>query len=172
MAAAYAAGLLSADEAIIAAYYRGRVAKDVNSGGAMMAVGLGAEAAEAYLAGFEGKVVVACHNSPALVTLSGDEDALESVKVKLDADGVFARPVKTNGKAYHSHHMAPVAPRYEKFVRAAKAERIAGTPHHHRQDGVVRHQRRPSQGCAARRGLLESRTCAARCCSTRPSRPS
>ncbi|KAL6861988.1 KR domain-containing protein [Trichoderma novae-zelandiae] len=126
IAAAYAAGLVSADEAIVAAYYRGKVARDVNTGGAMMAVGLGAEAVEQYLAEVKGKVVVACYNSPALVTLSGDGDALELVRVKLDADGVFARPVKTNGKAYHSHHMAPVAEKYEKLVRSTK-EQVKGS---------------------------------------------
>ncbi|KAH6603957.1 polyketide synthase [Trichoderma cornu-damae] len=125
IAASYAAGLVSADEAIVAAYYRGKVAQGVNTGGAMMAVGLGAEAVQKYLADVEGKVVVACYNSPALVTLSGDGDALDIVKAKLDADGVFARPVKTNGKAYHSHHMAPVAERYESLVRATK-EHVKG----------------------------------------------
>ncbi|KAK5999099.1 Reducing polyketide synthase DEP5 [Cladobotryum mycophilum] len=122
MAAAYAAGLVSAEEAIVAAYYRGKVAKEVNTGGAMMAVGLSAEAVEPYLADFEGKVVIACDNSPALVTLSGDQDAIEAVRVKLDSDKIFARPVKTNGKAYHSHHMAPVAEKYKQLVRATKAQ--------------------------------------------------
>ncbi|OIW31083.1 putative polyketide synthase [Coniochaeta ligniaria NRRL 30616] len=119
MAAAYAAGLLSAKQAIVAAYYRGKVVKDVNTGGAMMAVGLGAEAVAPYLADVSDKVVVACHNSPAGVTLSGDADALATVQAKLDAESIFARQVKTNGKAYHSHHMVPVADKYEKLVRAA-----------------------------------------------------
>lgn len=128
MAAAYAAGLLSADEAIISAYYRGTVAKDVKTDGSMAAAGLGAEAVAPYLAGYEGKVVVACHNSPSLVTLSGDTDALKKVQAKLEADNVFVRMVKTNGKAYHSHHMAAVAEKYEARVRAAKAQRDVGEP--------------------------------------------
>jgi acyl transferase domain-containing protein/NADPH:quinone reductase-like Zn-dependent oxidoreductase len=126
IAAAYAAGLIPADEAIIAAYYRGKVAKDVKTAGAMMAVGLGAEAVQPYLADVEGKVVVACCNSPSLVTLSGDADAVEIVKAKLDADSVFARPVKTNGKAYHSHHMAAVSDKYEQLVCAAMDKRKPG----------------------------------------------
>ncbi|KAH8890708.1 KR domain-containing protein [Thozetella sp. PMI_491] len=121
MAAAYAAGLLSAKQAIVAAYYRGKVVKNVNTGGAMMAVGLGAEAVAPYLADISDKVVVACHNSPAGVTLSGDADALATVQAKLDSEAIFARQVKTNGKAYHSHHMAPVADSYERLVRAASA---------------------------------------------------
>lgn len=120
MAAAYAAGLVSATEAITLAFYRGLVTRDVATKGTMMAVGLGASAVIPYLEGFEGKVVIACHNSPAGVTLSGDSEALETVKSKLVNEGIFARIVPTNGKAYHSHHMAPVSDKYESLVRAAR----------------------------------------------------
>ncbi|KAL8921987.1 MAG: hypothetical protein Q9208_005441 [Pyrenodesmia sp. 3 TL-2023] len=120
IAASYAAGHISATEAIIVAYYRGQVVRDINTNGSMLAVGLGAEAVEAYLEGMKDKIVIACHNSPAGVTLSGDADALEVVKVRLDADKIFARAVKTGGKAYHSHHMAPVAAKYEASIRRAK----------------------------------------------------
>lgn len=124
IAAAYAAGLISSEEAITAAYYRGQAVRHVETAGAMMAVGLGAEDVQKYLQGdAKGRVVVACHNSPSGVTVSGDADALDAVKAKLDEDRVFARIVKTNGKAYHSHHMAPVADRYELLLRNAKAER-------------------------------------------------
>ena len=121
IAAAFAAGLISATGAIIAAYYRGKVVSKVNTNGAMMAVGLGAEGVAPFIEDVDGKVVIACHNSPSSVTLSGDADALQSVKEKLDAEKIFARLVKTGGKAYHSHHMKPVAERYEALMRNAKA---------------------------------------------------
>lgn len=121
MAAAYAAGLISAKTAITAAYYRGKVTQDVRTGGAMMAVGLGAEAVEPYLSDLRAKVVVACHNSPSGVTLSGDADALQGLKAKFDAEKIFARSVMTSGKAYHSHYMTPVAEKYEGLFRAARA---------------------------------------------------
>ena len=120
IAASFAAGLISATEAIIVAYYRGKVVRDVNTDGAMMAVGLGAEAVAPFVEEAKGKIVIACHNSPMGVTLSGDATALETVKNKLDAENIFARLVKTNGKAYHSHHMKPVAAKYEALVRQAK----------------------------------------------------
>ncbi|KAH9209743.1 putative polyketide synthase [Leptodontidium sp. 2 PMI_412] len=121
MAAAYAAGLISAREAITLAYYRGVVTSRVESQGAMMAVGLGAEAVKPYIGkDFAEKVVVACHNSPTSATVSGDADAIETLKIKLDAEGVFARILKTNGKAYHSHHMAAVSSDYERLVSDAK----------------------------------------------------
>ncbi|KAK4243208.1 hypothetical protein C7999DRAFT_36471 [Corynascus novoguineensis] len=132
MAAAYAAGLVSAEDAMISAYYRGIVAKEVNTGGAMLAVGLGADAVRPFIAecGVEEKVVVACHNSPALVTLSGDADALGLVQGKLEAASVFNRTVKTGGKAYHSHHMVPVSERFKTLVRDAKRNRRRGVADH------------------------------------------
>lgn len=122
MAAAQAAGLISAQEAIVAAYYRGQVTKSVREGGAMLAVGLGAEASAGHIAaiGAAGKVVVACHNSPTSSTLSGDADKLKELRARLDTEGVFARPVKTGGKAYHSHYMAAVADKYEARFRASR----------------------------------------------------
>ncbi len=122
--AAYAAGLVTFNQAIIAAYFRGKVVSCINSNGAMLAVGLGAEAVQPYLASFEGRVVVACHNSPSLVTLSGDADALDAVKQKLDKDSIFARPVKTGGKAYHSFHMKPAAAIYHDLMHEASSHMI------------------------------------------------
>ncbi|KAJ8117147.1 hypothetical protein ONZ43_g4275 [Nemania bipapillata] len=123
IAAAYAAGLITSTEAIVAAYYRGKVVRSLE-GGAMLAVGLSAEDAEPYVRGHNGKVVVACHNSTAGVTLSGDSDAIEAVRHELEGNGVFARLVKTNGKAYHSYHMSPVAAEYESLVRRAQDANI------------------------------------------------
>ncbi|KAJ5307079.1 hypothetical protein N7508_006094 [Penicillium antarcticum] len=127
IAAAYAAGLVGFNEAIIAAYFRGKTVKDIDTDGAMMAVGLGAEAVQPYLSGYEGQVVVACHNSPALVTLSGDAAAIGAVKGKLDADSVFARVVKTGGKAYHSFHVKPASAVYHKLMHEAASEVEAGS---------------------------------------------
>ncbi|KAK3168679.1 Type I Iterative PKS [Lepraria neglecta] len=120
IAAAFAAGLISASEAIILAYYRGKVVRDINTNGAMLAVGLGVEAIKPYLKEAKDEVVVACHNSPAGVTLSGNADLLETLKKDLIADNVFARSVNTNGKAYHSHHMHSAAAKYEALVGRAR----------------------------------------------------
>ncbi|KAE8156902.1 KR domain-containing protein [Aspergillus tamarii] len=120
IAAAYAAGLISAAEAIVLAYYRGKVVRDINTNGSMLAVGLGAEAVSRYIKEYEGSVVVACHNSPMSVTLSGNTEALEAIQERLTAANIFARIVKTGGKAYHSYHMKPAASKYEALVRRAR----------------------------------------------------
>ncbi|KAH7032589.1 uncharacterized protein B0I36DRAFT_373300 [Microdochium trichocladiopsis] len=124
IAAAYTAGLLTAREAITAAFYRGQVARGVRANGAMLAVGIGAETLkEQYLSSPQMmEVEVACYNSPTSVTLSGDVDAIQAVKGRLDADGVFTRMVSTGGKAYHSRHMADVASKYEELISQARAD--------------------------------------------------
>ncbi|KAL4749621.1 hypothetical protein BDW72DRAFT_194652 [Aspergillus terricola var. indicus] len=121
IAAAFAAGLLTAPEAIILAYYRGKVVKKIETNGAMMAVGLGAEDVEPYLTALEdGGVVIACHNSPSSVTLSGDVDGLAKLQKELTDANIFARMLKTGGKAYHSPHMHPASAPYEALVRQAR----------------------------------------------------
>ncbi|KAI0172251.1 putative polyketide synthase [Hypoxylon sp. FL1284] len=117
--AAYAAGRITAEGAITAAYFRGKVAGSLRSDGAMLAVGLGAESASKYIkqAGVQERVVVACHNSPNSATLSGDHDAIAKLKDVFDAEMVFARVLRTNGRAYHSHHMQEAAAPYLAYLK-------------------------------------------------------
>ncbi|KAL4863050.1 hypothetical protein BDV12DRAFT_189962 [Aspergillus spectabilis] len=117
IAAAYAAGAITADEAIIIAYYRGRTALSASRTGAMAAVGMSRAEAALYL---EDGVVVACDNSPNSITLSGDKGALNTVieQMKSDDKNVFVRLLKTDGMAYHSHNMRELGPEYERNVRS------------------------------------------------------
>ncbi|KAH6657141.1 BcBOA9 protein [Truncatella angustata] len=110
IAAAYAAGAITEEQAILAAYFRGVAVDKLTQQGTMLAVGLGAEEAAPYL---EEGIRIACYNSPQSVTLSGDEDVAAKVQAKLEADGVFVRALKTSGRAYHSHHMKDVGAIYE-----------------------------------------------------------
>ncbi|KAK4062465.1 uncharacterized protein Triagg1_9951 [Trichoderma aggressivum f. europaeum] len=119
IAAAYAAGVLSFEQALGVTYWRGELARTLldqkNSGvvGSMAAGGLGPDEAEKYVANTSsgGRVVVACVNSPQSVTLSGDVDDLDEVIGRLEADGKFARKLKVP-LAYHSHHMLLMASAY------------------------------------------------------------
>ncbi|RFU78519.1 polyketide synthase [Trichoderma arundinaceum] len=119
IAAAFAAGHLSVAEAIVVAYYRGYcVAKAVQKDGAMMAVGLSEEAASEAIHnnGFEGQIRVACVNSPEGTTISGDRVAIDSFYEILNANGTFARKLKTGGQAYHSHHMLAIGDEYQTLL--------------------------------------------------------
>lgn len=98
--AAYVSGALSAGEAIIAAYFRGQAAKSQKRQGAMAAVGMGAEAVRPFLV--DG-VVVACENSSASVTISGDKEAIDAVvqTIAREQPDTFVRHMKVL-QAYHS----------------------------------------------------------------------
>lgn len=121
IAAAYAVGLLTFEEALGVVYYRGELAlkhqKLSRVQGGMLAAGIGPEDAEKYIADAKsGRVVVACVNSPSSVTLSGDLDGIDEVLALLEEDGIFARKLKVP-LAYHSHHMAAMAQDYTESLR-------------------------------------------------------
>ncbi|CAK3779972.1 probable polyketide synthase [Lecanosticta acicola] len=119
--AAYAAGYLSAGDAIRAAYYRGfhsHLAQGTGGKlGKMMAVGMSLEqATESCKEIGAEKLKVAASNSPTSCTLAGDEDVIEDAKKLLDEKGTFARLLAVD-KAYHSHHMLPCAEPYLASLR-------------------------------------------------------
>lgn len=110
------------------AYARGGLASDSNRQlarkGGMMAVGLSAKDSQKYLSRVSnGKVVVACENSPSSITLSGDVCGLDQMEFILRQQNIFARRLKVDA-AWHSHHMEAVAGAYyasmDKKVRPAQ----------------------------------------------------
>lgn len=120
--AAYAAGLVTARYAIIIAYLRGKAIILNKKHGSMLAVGV---MVEEYKSDFQDRfdnVVVACHNSPESITLSGDTGEIMAVKEILEANKVFTRVLVTDGNAYHSPHMIPVGSIYEKEIIQSRLE--------------------------------------------------
>jgi acyl transferase domain-containing protein/NADPH:quinone reductase-like Zn-dependent oxidoreductase len=129
IAAAYAAGALTFESAVAAAYYRGQVIVELqenhpNLRGSMMAVGAGAEALNPMLSELNRQggpqAVVACENSPSSTTLSGDEEAIDRVAAMFEDKGVFNRKLFVN-VAYHSPHMKLLAESYLKKVSHIEA---------------------------------------------------
>lgn len=125
IAATYAAGLLSAQDAMRVAYYRGVHAHlargDTGQSGAMLAVGLGIDDAEVFCMPFAGRLSVAASNAPTSTTLSGDEDTVLRAKSLLEEQGTFARLLKVD-TAYHSPHMLPCAKPYLESLQACKIQ--------------------------------------------------
>jgi acyl transferase domain-containing protein len=116
IAAAYTAGALTHTSALRAAYHRskvGELAKQATSRrGGMLVASLSEADAVRYINRVgKGKLSLACINSPASSTISGDEDGIEALKTILDAEFVTARVLAVD-VAYHSHHMRAVADRY------------------------------------------------------------
>ena len=125
--AAYAAGYVSAHDAICIAYYRGFHAHlacgPEGMKGAMMAVGTSHEDAQELckLPYFEGRIFVAASNSSASVTISGDADAIHEAQVVFEDEKKFTRLLLVD-KAYHSHHMIPCSNAYLKSLQACNIQ--------------------------------------------------
>ncbi|NXC72710.1 FAS synthase, partial [Anhinga anhinga] len=108
LACGYADNSLSHEEALLAAYWRGRCVKEAKlAPGKMAAVGLSWEECKECC---PPDVVLACHNCEDTVTISGPQDAVTEFVAKLKKDGVFAKEVRSAGVAFHSPYMASIAP--------------------------------------------------------------
>uniref|UniRef100_UPI0037E9BFCC fatty acid synthase n=1 Tax=Semicossyphus pulcher TaxID=241346 RepID=UPI0037E9BFCC len=108
LACGYADGSLSHNEAILAAYWRGRCIKEAKlPPGGMAAVGL---TWQECLAQCPQGIVPACHNAEDTVTISGPQEAISKYVAELKEQGVFAKEVRSAGVAFHSYYMASIAP--------------------------------------------------------------
>lgn len=102
IAAAYAAGYLSARDAIRVAYYRGRhvhlIGGKHGERGSMIAIGASYEEAQnlCHRDEFRGRICIAASNSAASVTLSGDAAAVEEVQAMFQASNRFARKLRVD----------------------------------------------------------------------------
>ncbi|KAL4923067.1 type I polyketide synthase [Aspergillus undulatus] len=123
IAAAYAAGALTAAEAILVSYHRGQVASRADKRGGIVAVSLSREQVSPHLTG---NLAIACENSPRNVTLSGDTGALDTIADNLRNcyPDVSMKRLPVNC-AYHSAQMNVVADDYmERLAALNIAERI------------------------------------------------
>ncbi|KAE8394085.1 hypothetical protein BDV23DRAFT_190741 [Aspergillus alliaceus] len=117
IAAAYAIGALSMEDAMAVAYYRGVVvsAPPFANGpieGAMLALGISVRESQSYIDMLQsGKAVVACINGPLSVTVSGDLPAIDELEQIVREKQVFSRRLAVE-VAYHSHHMELVSDKY------------------------------------------------------------
>jgi acyl transferase domain-containing protein len=118
--AAYAAGVLTASDAIRIAYLRGRaIDESRDSTGRMMAVNLTWQQAQAVCAvePYSGRISVAAANSPSSVTLSGDAEGLQDLGWLLKSLGFTPRMLQVD-TAYHSPYMKPCADPYRQAMQA------------------------------------------------------
>jgi len=116
IAAAYGAGLMGFEDAMTASYFRGKGTSELLArDGGMLAVGASPIVVEDYIKEVgegHGRMRIACFNSPSSVTVSGDAAAIQQLAEVLEGNGVFNRKLLTNGAAYHSHQMVPLAEKY------------------------------------------------------------
>ncbi|GKZ27195.1 type I Iterative Polyketide synthase (PKS), partial [Aspergillus brasiliensis] len=113
--AAYAAGSISAYEAITITFYRGHVTGLHSKCGAMAAIGMGSKDVQKYL---EPGVVIACENSAMSLTLAGDAEVVKRVssRIKEAEPDILVRLLRVD-KAYHSHHMSEIGQNYYALIK-------------------------------------------------------
>lgn len=111
---AYADETLTGEQAVLAAYWRGRSIVDARlDAGAMAAVGLSWELCQRRC---PPDVAPACHNASDNVTISGPVASIEKFVAELTAEGIFARRVNSSGIAFHSKYIAAAAPLLRKSL--------------------------------------------------------
>ncbi len=107
VAAIYAAGVMSLEEAVRVIFHRSRLQQRATGKGKMAAVALSSAEAERALEGYEDRVSIAAVNSPKAVTLSGDAGAIAEIAQSLEKRQVFCRILQVE-IPYHSRHMEPL----------------------------------------------------------------
>nr|ALQ32795.1 putative polyketide synthase [Fusarium bulbicola] len=117
IAAAYASGALTKEEAWEVAYYRGLVASSLTiehtrTQGSMMVVGLSVLDLDESYDEKKYPCELACVNGPQSLTLSGRKENIEGAFKELSVKGIFCRilPVKV---AYHSSDMLKIEKEYK-----------------------------------------------------------
>uniref|UniRef100_T1H8C9 Fatty acid synthase n=1 Tax=Rhodnius prolixus TaxID=13249 RepID=T1H8C9_RHOPR len=119
---AYADGAFTAEQTILAAYWRGKSILDSSlQPGAMAAVALSWEEAKARV---PPNAYAACHNGAESVTVSGPVDVIDEFVEKLKEEGIFAKKVNSSNVAFHSKYIADAAPKLrsnlERIIPVAK----------------------------------------------------
>nr|AGQ04168.1 CG3524 [Drosophila birchii] len=109
LGAAYMDGCLTAEQTVLAAYWRGRSVLDTPDlpRGKMAAVGLSWEVIGDHI---PKDCYPVCHNSDDNCTISGPPASMDATIEKLTAEGIFVREVGSGGYAFHSPYIEGAGP--------------------------------------------------------------
>ncbi|EDM73625.1 modular polyketide synthase, partial [Plesiocystis pacifica SIR-1] len=119
IAAACVAGILSLDDAAAIVVRRSRVIARSVPPGAMLVVGLDPEGLAPWLEPLDGRVTIGAVNGPRSTVLSGARAAIEDLRARARAEGVFVRPVAID----YASHSAMVEPAREPLLTELDALR-------------------------------------------------
>lgn len=124
VSAAYAAGVLSLEDAIQVVYHRSRLMQQATGNGKMASVEISLVEAQALIAPFGERLSVAAINSPTTSVLSGEPAALEEALGSLKARGISYRMLHVN-YAFHSAQMEVYARELTTALKGLKPKRAA-----------------------------------------------
>ncbi|MDR1186401.1 MAG: SDR family NAD(P)-dependent oxidoreductase [Bifidobacteriaceae bacterium] len=127
IAAAWAAGILSDEHALIIVVERAKLAQQMQPGAMLAVLGASAEVSAA-LARIGGTAEIAAVNSPFSVTIVGDQESIDAVEDALREDFPVARISSTH--AYHSRLVEPIQKAYGEMLsgvdfRAARVPAVS-----------------------------------------------
>ena len=131
IAAAYAAGALTLDQCMQISYHRGALAATLKDRrperpGSMLAIGAAPAKVRPMIKRFgSSHVVLACHNGPTLITVSGDSQAILEIQNTAENDKLLNRRLKVD-VAYHSPHMQDIAEEYLAAIRSIEPMKNPG----------------------------------------------
>jgi polyketide synthase 12 len=109
-AACVAGGMALPDAArVVARWSQGQGA--IPYRGLMASVALSAAQLEPRMRPWSSRVEIAGYNAPRWCAVSGDEEAVRELLAQLEAEGVRAREIETNGVAAHGAHLEAVRDR-------------------------------------------------------------
>ncbi|GAB6033131.1 hypothetical protein CHUAL_012740 [Chamberlinius hualienensis] len=117
LSCAYADGCFTEEQAILAAYWRGKLSVDEPGlpVGLMASIGLTWEETKKRL---PPNIYLACNNAEDNVTISGIREDVLRFLDQLKQEGVFFRAVNTGNLSYHCKFINPVAPKLLEKVKA------------------------------------------------------
>lgn len=119
--AAYVAGVLTLEDALLVSYHRSRIQKKAAGAGKMLAVNLSQSQCVSLLKEVKGKVSIAAINSPTAVTLAGDALALQAIQEHLANRGEAGRFLQVE-VPYHSPFMEPLKPEVRSVLARLKPQ--------------------------------------------------
>ncbi|NOY17301.1 MAG: acyltransferase domain-containing protein [Gammaproteobacteria bacterium] len=105
--AACIAGVFTLEQALELVIARARIMGGLPKGGAMAAVMTGEDKIKMLLAEHHEQVAIAAYNGPALLTLSGEQQALDKILGTLEIEGVNYQRLSVS-HAFHSPLMQPM----------------------------------------------------------------
>jgi malonyl CoA-acyl carrier protein transacylase len=110
--AACVAGVVSLEDGLKLIAHRGRLMQQLPSGGEMVAVMASFEKVNQLIAPYTEKVAIAAINGPESIVISGEAEAIRTVKESLEAEGIKTKQLQVS-HAFHSPLMEPMLADFE-----------------------------------------------------------